>query len=86
MARIARVVAAGYPHQVTQRGNRRQEVFFNEEDYLAYKELMREWCDGLSWNSSTTGASFSTQPRRKRFFPEFVSTRIPVGRWAERPS
>ena len=44
MARFARVVAPGYPHQVTQRGNRRQQVFFCEEDYQVYIELMREWC------------------------------------------
>src|SRR3990172_3672385 len=44
MARLARVVVAGMPHHVTQRGNRRQEVFFGQEDYLAYVELMKEWC------------------------------------------
>lgn len=44
MARIARVVAPGYPHHVTQRGNRRQQTFFCEDDYLAYLELMAEWC------------------------------------------
>ncbi len=44
MARIARVVAQGYPHHVTQRGNRRQRVFFNDEDYQAYLDLLSEWC------------------------------------------
>ncbi|WP_432821977.1 transposase [Trichloromonas sp.] len=44
MARIARVVAPGYPHHVTQRGNRRQQTFFCDDDYLAYLELMAEWC------------------------------------------
>ena len=43
MARIARIVATGYPHHVTQRGNRRQQTFFSDEDYLAYIELMAEW-------------------------------------------
>ena len=38
MARIARIVAPGYPHHITQRGNRRQQTFFNEENYLAYLE------------------------------------------------
>jgi len=28
MARIARVVATGFPHHITQRGNRRQQTFF----------------------------------------------------------
>jgi len=45
MARIARVVAPGCPHYVTQRGNRKQQTFFYDEDYLAYLKLMAEWCD-----------------------------------------
>jgi putative transposase len=44
MVRIARVIAAGIPHHVTQRGNRRMPTFFREEDYLAYLSLMAEWC------------------------------------------
>jgi len=44
MARIARVVAPGMPHHITQRGNRRQETFFCAEDYQAYMALMGEWC------------------------------------------
>jgi putative transposase len=44
MARIARVTAAGIPHHITQRGNRRMPTFFRDEDYQAYMELMREWC------------------------------------------
>ncbi len=32
------------PHHVTQRGNRRQEVFFGPDDYRAYLSLMKEWC------------------------------------------
>jgi putative transposase len=44
MARIARVIAEGMPHHITQRGNRRQQTFFSEDDYKAYLELMTEWC------------------------------------------
>ena len=44
MARLARVVAPGYPHHITQRGNRRQETFFREEDYKLYIELISEFC------------------------------------------
>ena len=44
MARIARAVAAGYPHHITQRGNRRQQTFFCDEDYTTYISLMAEWC------------------------------------------
>jgi putative transposase len=45
MPRIARVVAPGVPHHVTQRGNRRQRTFFNRDDYRAYIEIVAEWCD-----------------------------------------
>jgi len=44
MVRLARVVAPGMPHHITQRGNRRQETFFCAEDYQAYLALMVEWC------------------------------------------
>ena len=32
------------PHHVTQRGNRRQQTFFGEEDYQHYLELMARFC------------------------------------------
>lgn len=44
MPRIARVVVPGYPHHVTQRGNRRQPVFFTENDYRIYLNLVGEGC------------------------------------------
>jgi putative transposase len=44
MARLARVVVPGVAHHVTQRGNRRQQTFFQEDDYRAYLELLGEWC------------------------------------------
>lgn len=44
MARMARVVAAGIPHHVTQRGNRRQTVFFSDDDYQTYRSLLAEGC------------------------------------------
>lgn len=42
MARIARLVVPNYPHHITQRGNRRQPVFFSDDDYRAYIELLSE--------------------------------------------
>ena len=45
MAGIARVVAEHYPHHITQRGNRRQDTFFCDDDYRYYIRLMAEWCD-----------------------------------------
>lgn len=44
MPRIARIIAPGIPHHVTQRGNRRMETFFRDEDYQAYLALIAEWC------------------------------------------
>ena len=44
MLRIARIIAPGVPHHITQRGNRRMETFFCDEDYQAYLALMAEWC------------------------------------------
>lgn len=40
MARLARIVVPAVPHHVTQRGNRRQEVFFSDEDYAQYRDLV----------------------------------------------
>lgn len=42
MARLARIAIAHLPYHVTQRGNRRQAVFFREEDYRTYLTLLRE--------------------------------------------
>jgi putative transposase len=44
MARLARVVVPDAPHHVTQRGNRRQQVFFGEDDYLAYRDELAAAC------------------------------------------
>ena len=44
MARRARLVVAGQPHHVTQRGNRRLPVFFSDGDYRAYVALLAEGC------------------------------------------
>ncbi|MFA4842651.1 MAG: transposase [Candidatus Omnitrophota bacterium] len=41
MTRIARVVIPGLPHHVVQRGNRRQAVFFNDDDRLAYLDCLK---------------------------------------------
>lgn len=40
MARMARLVVPGYPHHVTQRGNRRQKTFFSNDDYASYIKLL----------------------------------------------
>jgi putative transposase len=40
MARIARVVVPDLPHHATQRGNRREPVFFEADDYRLYRCLI----------------------------------------------
>ncbi len=52
MPRIARPVFAGVPHHITQRGNRREDVFFNEADRAAYPAWLGEYCakyKSVSW-------------------------------------
>jgi putative transposase len=44
MTRIARAVVPGLPHHVTQRGNRRERVFFEEGDYALYRDWLGESC------------------------------------------
>lgn len=33
------------PYHITQRGNRRENVFFNDEDRIFYLSLLKEYCD-----------------------------------------
>ena len=40
MPRNSRTVVVGYPHHVTQRGNNRQAVFFDDEDHSVYLEQL----------------------------------------------
>jgi putative transposase len=40
MSRIARIVAPEVPHHITQRGNGRRDVFFQDRDRLLYLELL----------------------------------------------
>jgi putative transposase len=42
MARFARVVLPGIPHHITQRGTRREEVFFTDEDRQRYLTMVAE--------------------------------------------
>ncbi|MGD2109963.1 MAG: transposase [Phycisphaerae bacterium] len=42
MPRVARIVLPGLPHHIVQRGNNRQDVFFVDDDYRVYLEMLRE--------------------------------------------
>ena len=39
MTRLARMVVSGLPHHVTQRGNRRESIFFEDGDQEIYRDL-----------------------------------------------
>lgn len=42
MTRLARVVAVGVPHHVTQRGNARQFILNTDADRKVYLDLLRQ--------------------------------------------
>ncbi len=50
MPRIARVTLPGYPHHVTQRGNNREDVFFDDKDRNFYKSTLKNYCDSCRVN------------------------------------
>ena len=43
MPRVARTVAKGYPHHVTQRGNYRQAIFESDEDFIQYLKWLKAY-------------------------------------------
>ena len=42
MPRLARLVIPGVPHHITQRGNRRQRVFFSNDDKALYIKILKD--------------------------------------------
>lgn len=48
MPRIARIIAPNYPHHITQRGNNRADVFFDDEDKATYFSFLKAYCE--KWN------------------------------------
>ena len=45
MPRLARTVCARVPHHITQRGNRREDVFFTNDDRTTYLQWLREYAE-----------------------------------------
>lgn len=43
MPHIARIVAVGLPHHITQRGNYRQDVFLDDNDRIQYLSWLKEY-------------------------------------------
>jgi len=52
MPRIGRAVAVGFPHHVIQRGNNREQVFFDEKDRKQYLSLLKKY--SVKWESPIT--------------------------------
>jgi putative transposase len=46
MPRLARLIIPGIPHHLTQRGNRRQRVFFSDEDKSFYLKILKDNIEG----------------------------------------
>jgi putative transposase len=42
MSRLARMVVPGLPHHMTQRGNRREAIFFEDGDQQLYCDMLAE--------------------------------------------
>ncbi|MGH7800863.1 MAG: transposase [Thermodesulfobacteriota bacterium] len=45
MPRTSRIVFPNLPHHITQRGNRREDVFFTDQDRTEYLFWLKEYCD-----------------------------------------
>ena len=63
MARLARVVLPDIPHHITQRGNRREKVFFDEGDYRFYLDLIT----GAAKGSKTAIVAYCLMPNHVHF-------------------
>ncbi|MDA0740211.1 MAG: hypothetical protein O2999_14435 [Nitrospirae bacterium] len=44
MPRLARTVFAKVPHHITQRGNRREDIFLTNDDRETYLAWLEEYC------------------------------------------
>ena len=49
MARPLRIELAGGLYHVTSCGDRRETIYFDDEDRLAWLEGLSEVCDGFNW-------------------------------------
>lgn len=82
MPRKARVLVAGCPHHIVQRGHNREAVFLADEDYQFYLENLREWKEKLAikvygWCLMTNHVHLIMEPCKK---PEGLSMRLSEGR------
>jgi putative transposase len=72
MGRIARLIMPGWPHHVTQRGNNRQPVFFNDRDREMYLELLAKYKD--LYHITIVGYSLMTNHTHNIPIPELKTS------------
>ena len=65
--RIARVVAAGVPHHITQRGNNRQQIFFSDRDRRFYLTLLRGHAERHGLRGKPGGKPGRGEPGQPQF-------------------
>ena len=70
MPRLARLVVPNIPHHIVQRGNRKMDVFFQDEDYQTYIDLIAAYCQDyraevLAWCLMPNHVHFVVVPREK---------------------
>ena len=73
MARISRIIVAGYPHHVTQRGVRSMAIFQSDQDRRCYLQYVKEETERfgveiLSWCLMTNHVHFIALPREETSF------------------
>lgn len=73
MARIARVVVPGYPHHVTQHGNRRQRTSFSDADYGLYFGFLARFWGSVCARETGDRIQACTLSARRAIYPERVS-------------
>lgn len=71
MARLSRIVVPNLPHHITQRGTRRQDVFFSDEDRLNYLGMVAESADRFgvaiwSWCLMSNHVHFIAVPKTEQ--------------------
>jgi len=85
MARLARVIAQGVAHHITQRGNARRDVFDSDADRLVYLSLLRQYsvlhqCSLVGYCLMTNHVHLIAVPHRENSVSEAL--RYTHGRYA----
>lgn len=70
MTRVARIVARGYPHHVTQRGVRSMDIFHSDDDRRSYLQAVKEEMERfgveiLSWCLMSNHVHFIAIPQHE---------------------